>query len=465
MKLFRSIASLLVFAALMLLSLAAVVPVHGLPGACVVFIAVSALGAGLLAPSRERQGMAMATFTTQEILLDVIKAFAKRLPMIKRMGTEFRTSGVVKDKTYTAHVSVLPSVQDYDATTGYANNAAASTSLFQDVDIKVDAHKHVPIKFAHLSLIAQDKNRYERAIANAGYVLAKYVIDSVLAKINTRNFSQSSTYAAADCDYDMLNAVTGALNTQGASDLGRTMLINTAAAGYLGLDARVISKDYAGQQQGGNGYRIFRNVGGFEEVIEYPDFPSNNGAALTGVTAEADDDLCTKAAHGLKTGDAVVFTSGTGFTGLTATTKYYAIYASSSTFKLATSRANAVAGTAINITVDGSDGVFTPTENLAAFGFDMRALSLLTGIPEATDALAAQLGIPQVMAMESVTDPESGITMAAFKWQGAGTADLFWSPTLLWGSRVGCEPAPAAPTTSFAAGTALDYAGHRVITA
>lgn len=84
---------------------------------------------------------------------------------------------------------------------------------------------------------------------------------------------------------------------------------------------------------------------------------------LTAVAAEADDDIVTLAGHGLMTGDAVLFVSGTGFTGLTPSTTYYAIRLSSSTFKLATSLANAGAGTAIDITADGSAGVFTPTRN------------------------------------------------------------------------------------------------------
>jgi hypothetical protein len=87
--------------------------------------------------------------------------------------------------------------------------------------------------------------------------------------------------------------------------------------------------------------------------------PTN--ARLTAVTGEADDELLTKTGHGLTTGDAFTFVSGTGFTGLVAGTIYYAIVASSATFKAATTLANALAGTAIDITADGSAGVIAPT--------------------------------------------------------------------------------------------------------
>lgn len=53
--------------------------------------------------------------------------------------------------------------------------------------------------------------------------------------------------------------------------------------------------------------------------------------------------------HGMITGDAIYLTTtGALPTGLTANTIYYVINVTSSTFRLATSRANALAGTAIN---------------------------------------------------------------------------------------------------------------------
>ncbi|MGH8021328.1 MAG: hypothetical protein ACREIA_24210 [Opitutaceae bacterium] len=83
-----------------------------------------------------------------------------------------------------------------------------------------------------------------------------------------------------------------------------------------------------------------------------------DSGALSAVTAEADDDIFTKTAHGLADGDIVVFASGTGFTGITAGTNYYVRDKTDDTFKLAAT----AAGAAIDITVDGSAGVFRPTE-------------------------------------------------------------------------------------------------------
>lgn len=60
--------------------------------------------------------------------------------------------------------------------------------------------------------------------------------------------------------------------------------------------------------------------------------------------------------HGYNTGDVIALINSGGAlpTGLAVDTAYYVIQVDASTFKLATSRANAFAGTAINITAVGS---------------------------------------------------------------------------------------------------------------
>lgn len=82
------------------------------------------------------------------------------------------------------------------------------------------------------------------------------------------------------------------------------------------------------------------------------------GAAKTWTTADVDltNDTIRIANHGYKTGDPVgLSTTGAVPTGLTAlSTAYYIIQADASTVSLATSRANAHAGTKVNLTAVGS---------------------------------------------------------------------------------------------------------------
>ena len=74
-------------------------------------------------------------------------------------------------------------------------------------------------------------------------------------------------------------------------------------------------------------------------------------------TADSTTDQLHSVAHGLNTGDGPVRTTNTGGalpTGLAAATDYYVIKVDADNFKLATSLANALAGTAIDITANGT---------------------------------------------------------------------------------------------------------------
>jgi len=74
-------------------------------------------------------------------------------------------------------------------------------------------------------------------------------------------------------------------------------------------------------------------------------------------TAEADTELFTATAHGLLTGDGPFQVSNAGGAlpaGLTAVTDYWIVKVDADNFKLATSRANALAGTTLSITTDGT---------------------------------------------------------------------------------------------------------------
>lgn len=110
---------------------------------------------------------------------------------------------------------------------------------------------------------------------------------------------------------------------------------------------------------------------------------------LTAVTAEADDDTLTKTAHGLLDGDAVFFLEGTGFTGLTAGRRYFVRDKTTDTFKLAAT----AAGAAINITLDGTAGVFAAAAQIA---FD----ESYDGAPD--DRLEGALPVESVREWESV---------------------------------------------------------------
>lgn len=313
------------------------------------------------------------TLTSAEILQDVLDAFKVNVPALNRMGTDFRIGTLKLDKKYTAHIVGLPTVQNYVAGSGgYKNGAQSARGLMTDVDVTVNTHKHVPLKWEYINMIKDDKAAYEKAIRNAGYVLAKALIDSICAGFTVANFSQNSIFTAANSDVDMLIDIGGDMNIAGANNEGRVLLINTDVANTLSADSRITSREFVGAVQGGNSYRRWANTYGFADILEYPSLPSNS-------------------------------------------------------------------------------------ENMIGMAFESRAFALVAGAPDDHSELASQLGIPAVQNTEMVTDPETGLTMAAVSWQEQGTNDLYWSPTILWGLAFGKQGGSNGAIT--------DYAGHRLMSA
>jgi len=401
------------------------------------------------------------TLSAGLILQPVLKAYKTRFPMLFKMGLDLRGSAtpLKLNTTYTAHIRTLPSSAAYVAGSGgYKAGATSARTLLTDVPITVDKHRHVPLLWEHLNLIKDHKATWEGAMADAGYVLGKEAVDSVLSKgVRNSAFSNTITETVANSDRDTLAAACEAMNTNHASPFGRIGICSSAFMTSVYGDAEVASRDYYGMLTGSSALRVLRNIEGFEAIYEYPDFPS----ALTyEFTAEADDDLLTiSGGHEWQTGDKVqVSNSGGGLpTGLSAATTYYAIRVSSTTLKLATSDANAVAGTAINITGDGTGTqTIVGFDNTSCLFFTQESIAVLAGVPQGTNEAASALGIPLLMKMDPFTEPDSGLTMMLVAWQETGTADLYASPTNIWGSALGRQ--------SGAADSLTDRGALRVIT-
>jgi hypothetical protein len=99
----------------------------------------------------------------------------------------------------------------------------------------------------------------------------------------------------------------------------------------------------------------------------------------------------------------------------------------------------------------------TNSQNLAAFGFDERALGIATRLPVDSADLADRLGIPVTFKREVVQDPESGLAIQGFAEIDPNTHNIYIVSTIMYGAIGGAQGGGA--------GTLTDYAGHRVVTA
>ena len=390
----------------------------------------------------------MPTLTSTRILQKTLKAYRTLFPFINKFNTDFTSEQLVLGQTAIAHIRSLPTAANYDATTGYANGATSARTLLTDLPLVVDSHKHVPVYLDHVDAISDEKDSLTGTLEDQAYVLGKTMIDSVTAKATSGNLSYSTTAATADSDLDVIEALTTQLNGNGAAPRGRIGIVNSAVAQALALDTRIASKDYYGQLTGAGGLRMFTGIGGFEAIYEYPGLSANNRTTATFTAATTD--IVTATAHGYVTGDRVRLTNSGGAlpAGLAAATDYYVIRLTADTFKLAASDALATAGTAVDITGTGTGThSIVGYENVTGLFFNSEAIALYTGLPKQSHDIAAAMGIPQTVKMETLPDPINGFALAHLCWMQTGTVDLYSTVSALWGSAMGRQAGAANALT------------------
>ena len=219
------------------------------------------------------------TLSTTQILELVMDAFKVRLPFLtSAFATDFSNERAKLNQTVNARIAGLPTVQDYNATTGYKNGAQDAKGLLDDVAVTINRHKHVPIKLDFLDAASTVKqiNLLEEATMNCGYVLAKSMVDYCLSLVVSTNFSESSTYTVANSDFDMLANLREDMNAKGVNTLGRFGIVNSSVMTTLASDSRIASGDYHGQKIEAEALGHMTAIQGFANIWEYPDMPDNS---------------------------------------------------------------------------------------------------------------------------------------------------------------------------------------------
>lgn len=401
----------------------------------------------------------MPTLQSGELLLDVIRAFSVQCPAARMLGGQFVKDGLKYGKVYTPHIATLPTAQTVSTTYDVPTNDARN--LLTDIPITINVRKGVRLSWDNAKAIEDDKFQYDKVIRSAGSELAKAFMLNLADEMTSVNFSKDVVFSTANSDSDMLDSVCETMNAVGAATTGRVMIVNSTVASTLNADARVASKEYQGRSQGGNAQRTWQNMNGFELIQEWPSLPAlNSGAAIGGTATIESDERYLRIAHGLITGQKVELTSFVSGTGLTPLTQFYFHRVNDNEGKLCSSLANAIAGTpGTAATTQATSVVLTPKNNLTGFASDGTAILFMAGPEDHSEqmAMANNLGIPNIIAFDSLTDPDTGIGMSLVKFQSALTGDLNWMPVLIWGKRAG--------RAGGASGTLTDYGGCRVASA
>ncbi len=428
--------------------------VHGPIAAALTFFV---LGNLITPQSWVPAGRLSVTLTATTIVQKTIEALVTKRPILTRFAHEFTTERLKQGQQAIAHIKVKPTDAEYDANNGgYKAGANELRNLLVDVPLTMDRHRHVTIKLSHLNAIADNKGKLESFFADQAEVLGRGMTNYCFGLLRNRNFANASTFSIANSDKDMLSEVRRKGNTQGMPTTGRFGIVNSEVMEVLDNDSRISNRNDGGSQLiAGSPLGRLVNVSGFEEIVEDPDFPTNNGSAIN-ITGDAGtDEITTASDHGFIVGDRVDFPALTGGTGLTAGGTVYHVVNVSAANKLKVSAT--AGGSAVDFSTNVTAGTVRLIENVSGFFGTEEALAIKTGLP--TDGLdaAEAFGIPMSCTSEVVTDPNSGLSMVAYKWFENGTMDAYVTVAFLYGAAAGRQGG--------ASGAILDKAGHLLRTA
>jgi hypothetical protein len=222
------------------------------------------------------------TLSVPELLQDILEAFKLETPELfgaNGFATDFSSKTAVLGDKITAHISTLPVVANYDPTpgVGFYSGVQNAETLLTDVPVTLASFKHVPVRVKYLTQLSSKIPLYQSAIRDIGYVLGKTIVDTAFAQILGNFSNNAGPINPANFSLDSLEAIRTQMNLQKTLNRGRYGFCTSPIAQAIQNDDRVKSSLFYGALNGGEGYRVFRNIAGFSYIREYPDFSKVGG--------------------------------------------------------------------------------------------------------------------------------------------------------------------------------------------
>lgn len=256
-------------------------------------------------------------------------------------------------------VGARADVAEYDATFFDDPTLAYSTAPILDVSRVDSLAMQATYSSATISSFSLDDGRKATGTFT---VVSTQSLTSVMLGVNGCSFINGREWTGVSTASGTASAIATAIDASAC-------LANVVSAAWPGGTSAVVNLTADTIGSAGNSIEIFSSNSSSITV---------SGATLSNGDdssfSVANDDVTTSAAHGISTGFALLFSTvsaSTPPTGLTNQTTYYAIVTTPVKFKLATSSANARAGTAVNITALTGGGSFTlaPTAFAGTYSF------------------------------------------------------------------------------------------------
>ncbi len=179
----------------------------------------------------------LGTLSGELITQRSLTLLKRSFPELFAFSTDFSDTAASFNQTVRARLRTIPSVTDYDATTGYATSDSTAT----DVPVVIDGHKAVQIAFNANELGSTTRDLFGEQTEGAHNAIGADLVDAVLAKITSGNFANNTVQAVGGFGRGTLTTVAKALSTRYVPKVGRFALLNLDYYEALGKDTAIVS--------------------------------------------------------------------------------------------------------------------------------------------------------------------------------------------------------------------------------
>jgi hypothetical protein len=214
--------------------------------------------------------------------LDLLKY---ELPILGRITTDFSAENASKGQAITTRTRSVPSVDDYNATTGYSTQDTTTT----DVPITIDKHKSSMISFDANTLASTKRLLFPEQEEGLHYAIGLQMVTDLLALITPTNYPLAAQKSVIPLDQFAragVIAASKALNKRKVTGGTRTALLNSDYHGQLETDTTIVGNLINGRAGDSIATGVLPPISRVQP-LEAPYFPDNS-VNLVGAVFRAD---------------------------------------------------------------------------------------------------------------------------------------------------------------------------------
>lgn len=218
----------------------------------------------------------LGTLASGVILTRALELVFTKRPILNSISLDLSLEEAKLNQTVRSRIFSVPAVANFPA--------AAQDKTDTDVSVTINQAKQIRHTFTNAELSSTDRNLVEESAEPIAVAIANHMVDALAALWTSGNFTNATTEAVVDTDYETLTVLRQALTGRGAPD-SRFAAVSAAVYKEL-LNDPLCNR--AAKQSGTDPIADGRlqNIAGFSEIFEYPDIPTAGN--LTGFAGSKD---------------------------------------------------------------------------------------------------------------------------------------------------------------------------------